>query len=682
MTADTSEGAFPIFAYRKATPATQLSIADLSSVERRPGRRRSTGGGAIAEATAASSIGTTGSTLRPRTMRPRRRIVGSFGGRGHGSSIMTGAVILVVLVLLFDGEEGGLPGIRFPWPGHHRGRTGLFSNILVSATTATSSGAVATSHDWEAGGIMVPLSPAGFQYTADVSISEGNNTLHLNMVVDTTTPLLGGKRCNDEDGDDASDGDGNGCITLQRSSEPVEDDQRQKKWKCNDPEVDNGKVCICPDECICEEIADAWLKEINREVTLGEDGGTMISLPEAKVLILPKISTESESTLDGWAQSDGVLGLSKFPASNCLDPSPDNSEYLPGGVENLSVFGELLSNLPGIDGEKHKFALDLGDADYSSTLEIGDYDREKLIRWGERYPASFPSGWIFQAFDPRVCGASLLDNISSSWPAVVSTASACLGLPSEMYNSLMSWVPVTGKSCADNGNIVCHFTNITAASELPWLSFRMSERGEQLYIPLSSLLIDDGPGGDQRLCVTRQGSIFGTSSAPFFLPLDQAYVTLGTLALRSLYVVVDVEKGKVGLAQKTISEASAEIGNKSCETAAVCVGSEEFKESDNSCSAPYCHLYFFYHLDDETKTCRARAGLRSLAWVLGTIFAVVELAGHFLRAYYGGTGIALRGHRHHQGWEFYTGKVLEYCLDKASVFTGVPTSGTSDHRDE
>lgn len=57
------------------------------------------------------------------------------------------------------------------------------------------------------------------------------------MVVDTTTPLLGGKRCNDEDGDDASDGDGNGCITLQRSSEPVEDDQRQKKWKCNDPEV-------------------------------------------------------------------------------------------------------------------------------------------------------------------------------------------------------------------------------------------------------------------------------------------------------------------------------------------------------------------------------------------------------------------------------------------------------------
>lgn len=68
-------------------------------------------------------------------------------------------------------------------------------------------------------------------------------------------------------------------------------------------------------------------------------------------------------------------------------------------------------------------------------------DREKLIRWGERYPASFPSGWIFQAFDPRVCGASLLDNISSSWPAVVSTASACLGLPSEVQPLVWSMTP-------------------------------------------------------------------------------------------------------------------------------------------------------------------------------------------------------------------------------------------------
>lgn len=44
------------------------------------------------------------------------------------------------------------------------------------------------------------------------------------------------------------------------------------------------------------------------------------------------------------------------------------------------------------------------------------------------------------------------------------------------------------------------------------------------------------------------------------------------------------------------------------------------------------------------------------------IFSVCLLRS--FRAYYGGTGIALRGHRHHQGWEFYTGKVLEYCLDK------------------
>lgn len=37
------------------------------------------------------------------------------------------------------------------------------------------------------------------------------------------------------------------------------------------------------------------------------------------------------------------------------------------------------------------------------------------------------------------------------------------------------------------------------------------------------------------------------------------------------------------------------------------------------------------------------------------------------RVYYGGTGSSLRGHRHHQGWEFYTGKFLEHCLAKVSV---------------
>ncbi|CAN0519264.1 unnamed protein product, partial [Laminaria digitata] len=54
------------------------------------------------------------------------------------------------------------------------------------------------------------------------------------------------------------------------------------------------------------------------------------------------------------------------------------------------------------------------------------------IRWGESHTAKFPSSWGFPAFDLAVCGRSLLGNVTSSWPAVLSTGSACLGLPGEV----------------------------------------------------------------------------------------------------------------------------------------------------------------------------------------------------------------------------------------------------------
>lgn len=40
---------------------------------------------------------------------------------------------------------------------------------------------------------------------------------------------------------------------------------------------------------------------------------------------------------------------------------------------------------------------------------------------------------------------------------------------------------------------------------------------------------------------------------------------------------------------------------------------------------------------------------------------------HECRAYYGSTGVGLRGHQHHQGWEFHTGRLIEACLAKASA---------------
>lgn len=36
-------------------------------------------------------------------------------------------------------------------------------------------------------------------------------------------------------------------------------------------------------------------------------------------------------------------------------------------------------------------------------------------------------------------------------------------------------------------------------------------------------------------------------------------------------------------------------------------------------------------------------------------------------AYYGATGVSLRGHQHHQGWEFHTGRLIESFLGKVTV---------------
>lgn len=142
------------------------------------------------------------------------------------------------------------------------------------------------------------------------------------------------------------------------------------------------------------------------------------------------------------------------------------------------------------------FALDLGDESYNSTLEIGGYSGEFVLQsrcrdvdnhwlptrcasrpperspssnqiksnqcnqsfhetppieintlhyitvpadgtavdveWGQAQTAAKPSSWGFPAFDLRVCERSMMGNITSFWPAVVSTGSACLGLPEEV----------------------------------------------------------------------------------------------------------------------------------------------------------------------------------------------------------------------------------------------------------
>ena len=49
-----------------------------------------------------------------------------------------------------------------------------------------------------------------------------------------------------------------------------------------------------------------------------------------------------------------------------------------------------------------------------------------------------------QVYAPVVCGVRLLSAArlgAGSWPAIVDTGATCLGLPTELRDSLRAWVP-------------------------------------------------------------------------------------------------------------------------------------------------------------------------------------------------------------------------------------------------
>ncbi|CAM9146862.1 unnamed protein product [Ectocarpus sp. 6 AP-2014] len=462
-------------------------------------------------------------------------------------------------------------------------------------------------------------------------------------------------------------GDGNACIPF----EDTLDEAGEKP--CRAGPLDGGTVSLHPEDPPGSQVLP-YLQD--QAISLS----TNVSASGSVFATFNTTVADKSGTLDGWDGAAGVLGLARFPHTTCMSDGTEVNDSL------RSVFSQM-------DGADSVFALDLGDESYNSTLEIGGYsgsssDTVGDVQWGQRLTAAFPSSWGFPAFDLAVCGRSLMGNITTFWPAVVSTGSACLGLPQEFFDSLMSWLPVEG-DCPDpeNGGI-CSISAENAAMELPSLSFRLSQHGQELYLPLSALLLDEdgdqpsnststststNDGVDRRLCVTREATI-RQSGWVFELPSMQPVVSLGTLPLRSLYAVVDTEIGRVGLAQKgdVGDSALGNAGNNtSCNAAAVCVGMQRFQESYNACEDPSCSYYYLTNLDDETMTCKSTGIMTILVWVFGMFFGITEMAGHFLRAYYGGTGVGLRGHEHHQGWEFHTGRLIEACIGKATRSAGL-----------
>ena len=231
--------------------------------------------------------------------------------------------------------------------------------------------------------------------------------------------------------------------------------------------------------------------------------------------------------------------------------------------------------------------------------------------------------------DLSVCGVSLLGRLGSSWPMLVDTGFVCVGLPGAIYDTLLAWL---------------NLADIPNTKSLPALSFRVDGGGGSgsgsnvMYIPLASLLLKEAylnatvagapairvGSVPYRLCILR-GDEVNNAPAP--------RITLGTLALHSLYFAADFSAHRVGLASKLDPGDELDHLYKDhdrCLKPVACIGAQTFVVETNSCRSPPCSSYFFSYLDIDSQTCQYQPNALGAGMFFVVSIAVFEVVAFFV----------------------------------------------------
>lgn len=236
----------------------------------------------------------------------------------------------------------------------------------------------------------------------------------------------------------------------------------------------------------------------------------------------------------------------------------------------------------------------------SGVMHIGGPSSEysQAVLWSQRASVSYSDLFSFPMFRVGVCGAEALGNVSTHWVAVVDTASSCLTVPSEVFASFMAWLPM---DCTRSPEplfetalpLQCSLRPGVSATSLPRLYFRLSESGRQLHIALQDLLLTDGA----TLCLLEGRPVHVATD---LMQPSLTRIRLGTLALRSLYTVLDGASKRVGFANKANVPSTDRAG---CAAPVACRGAQIRDLARNRCLPPMCDLYYFQQVDDASQTC-------------------------------------------------------------------------------
>ena len=218
--------------------------------------------------------------------------------------------------------------------------------------------------------------------------------------------------------------------------------------------------------------------------------------------------------------------------------------------------GPWQSMLNIVSGGTDTFALDLNRGEASRLVLGGTYSAAD-IAWSQSQTA--PDFQELLLYSPSVCGAELLGASSGWWLALIDSGSSCLGLPSNVFYGLFRWIDPSLRQCsfelhdgetsdeeaagsgeggasgggASNNAYLsarrCYLPRGADAASLPTLSFRLSQTGPLLRLPLSELLLPTDADGTREFCV-RSHTSSTVSGETRLIP-----ILLGSQALHAFY---------------------------------------------------------------------------------------------------------------------------------------------------
>lgn len=291
-----------------------------------------------------------------------------------------------------------------------------------------------------------------------------------------------------------------------------------------------------------ETVSDRFSEYANDIVTLATrvDGSQAIEIRQKKLNIAVSGNLDTTGNyLHQFPDNDGVLGIGYPPSLQAFDFSSDIGSGPPSiGLDFRGRYERSRMTIGGID----------------------DFYRNHLI-FGAPYLSPQEYHRV-QMSSLTVCGVELLRGIANDingraeWPALIDTGSSCFTLPAELFDMLMSWIPVDCEfiSLDDDqpgqNNGVLPETNCNMpflkdnvdVDKLPTLSFQIYQGSPLLYIRLKDLIMERD--GKQQLCLVRGERMLDTEE------MRQPLIIFGSMSLRSLYTVLHYDLHMVGLANK------------------------------------------------------------------------------------------------------------------------------------